>query len=133
MDDYDTAFERARGESPFSNGTCGYGWMDAWCNQCIHDKPARQGDDGNGCPLIMVALVGRTPAEWLPGDPYTDSGFSIPKQYTCVMFRHEDDGGDPEPKPIPDPPGQLTLFPRDGFEGVRMLKPVPSDSPLAVA
>ena len=35
----------------------------------------------------------------------------------------EDDGGDPEPRPIPTPPGQGELFPRTGFEGVRMLKP----------
>lgn len=128
MDDYDTCFGRAKDEPAFSNGTEGYGWMDAWCNRCWHDKPARQGDDGNGCPLILVAMMRRTPAEWIPGDPMKPSGFSIPDQFTCVMFRHEDDGGDPEPKPIPDPPGQLTLFPRDGFEGVRMLKAVSSSA-----
>ena len=127
MDGYDDCYERAQDKPAFSNGDEGYGWFEANCETCIHDKPARQGDDGNGCPLILVALMQRTPAEWLPGDHG-----SIPRRYTCVMFRHEDEGGDPEPKPIPDPPGQLTLFPRDGLEGVRMLKPLPSDAARCV-
>lgn len=127
MDDYDTCFERAKDEPAFSNGTEGYGWMEANCETCIHDKAARQGDVG-GCPLILVALMGRTPQEWLEGDRDT-----IARRYTCVMYRHEDDGGDPEPRPIPDPPGQLTLFPRDGLEGVRMLKSLPEPVRAEVA
>lgn len=125
MDDYETLYARAKDESPFSNGTEGYGWMGHWCERCFYDKPARDGDGTEGCPLVLVALMQRTPAEWLPGEPCTPDGFSIRDQYTCVMFRHEDDGGDPEPKPVPDPPGQLTLFPREGVEGVRILKPLP--------
>lgn len=122
MDDYDTLYERAKDEPAFSNGTEGYGWMEHWCDRCFYDKPARDGDGTEGCPLVLVALMQRTPAEWLPGDHG-----SIADRYTCVMYRHEDDGGDPEPKPIPTPPGQLELFGRDGFEGVRMLKPLPQD------
>lgn len=128
MDGYDTCFERAKDEPAFSNGDEGYGWIEANCETCVHDKPARQGDDGNGCPLILVALMQRTPAEWLPGDRAT-----IARRYTCVMYRHEDEGGDPEPKPIPDPPGQLTLFPRDGLVGVRMLKSLPEPTRAQVA
>jgi hypothetical protein len=127
MDDFETLFARAKDERAFSNGTEGYGWVDAHCSYCIHDQSARVGDGTEGCPLILVSLLGRTPAEWLPGDPYKPDGFSIPEQYQCVMFRHEDDGGDPEPKPIPTPPGQGELFPRDGLEGVRMLKPLPAE------
>lgn len=128
MDDYDTCYGRAKDEPAFSNGTEGYGWMGTNCETCVNDKPARQGDDGNGCPLILVALMQRTPAQWLPGDRDSIAG-----RYTCVMFRHEDDGGDPEPRPIPDPPGQLTLLPRDGLEGVRMLKPLPEPTRAEVA
>lgn len=128
MDSYDTCYERAKDEPAFSNGTEGYGWMEAHCSECIHDKPARQGDDGNGCPLILVALMQRTPQEWLPGDRG-----SIEGRYSCVMFRHEDDGGDPEPRPVPTPPGQGELFPRDGFEGVRLLKPYAVETPAGVA
>lgn len=121
MDDYDTCFERASDAAPFSNSDDGRDWMDAHCGRCFHDKPARQGHDANGCPLVLVALMGRTPAEWMRGDPAEQTSFA--DKYTCVMFRPEDEGGDPEPKPIPTPPGQGELFPRAGLEGVRLLKP----------
>lgn len=121
MDDYDTCFERALDQPAFSNSDDGLGWMDAHCGRCFHDKPARRGDEANGCPLILVALMGHTPVEWMRGEPSEQKSFA--DKYTCVMFRPEDDGGDPEPKPIPTPPGQGELFPRDGFEGVRMLRP----------
>lgn len=128
MDSFDTCFDRAQDKPAFSNSDEGYGWFEAHCETCEHDKPARQGDEGNGCPLILVAFMQRTPVEWLEGDRST-----IACRYTCVMFRHEGDGGDPEPRPIPTPPGQGELFPRDGFEGVRMLKALPEPAPQAVA
>jgi hypothetical protein len=49
---------------------------------------------------------------------------SIPGQYTCVEYRHEDDGP-ADPRPVPTPPGQGELFARDGFEGHRMLTALP--------
>jgi hypothetical protein len=122
MDDFDTCFERALDKPAFSNSDEGLGWLDANCSRCAHDRPARQGRESEGCPLILVAFMERTPAEWLEGDRSSIAG-----RYTCVMFRHEDDGGDPEPKPIPTPPGQGELFPRAGLEGVRMLKPLPAE------
>jgi hypothetical protein len=116
---YDEAFAKAREGAPFSNADEGYPWLETWCGRCTHDREART-SEGPGCPLVMVALMGRTPAEWLDNTetgpdgllkPYSRSG-----QYTCVMFRPEDDPGPDEPKPIPDPPGQLTLVPREEFE-----------------
>jgi hypothetical protein len=113
---FEEAYARAREGSPFSNGDEGYGWMGTWCGRCIHDKPARNDDPGNGCPLILVAYSQRTPSEWLDG-PRDERGlYGISDQYQCVMFRPEDDPGPEEPTPIPDPPGQDALFPRDGFE-----------------
>lgn len=110
----------ARGGSPFSNSTEFEIWQDGNCATCVHDKPAREGREWDGCPLLSVVYGDLTPAEWLESEHYPNPA----SKYTCVEYRHEDDGkDDPEPKPIPDPPGQLTLFPRDGFEGVRMLKP----------
>jgi hypothetical protein len=117
--DYGEAYEHARPAPPFSNGTEGYGWMAAHCATCIHDRPARQGREEDGCPLVTVALVGRTPAEWIPGDPITPTGYSIREQYHCVEYRHEDDP-DPTPRPIPTPPGQLELVPRERYTAVRM-------------
>lgn len=109
----------AREGSPFSNGSEFEIWQDANCGTCVHDKPAREGREWDGCPLLAIVYADLTPAEWLKSQN-PPSPASI---YTCVEYRHENDGkDDPEPKPIPDPPGQLTLFPREGFEGVRLLK-----------
>lgn len=116
---YEDAMARAREGSPFSNSDEGYGWMANWCDRCTHDKPARNDDPGNGCSLVMVALLGRTPAEWLDNTETGPDGllkpYSRADQYTCVMFRPEDDPGPDEPTPIPDPPDQEVLFPRDEF------------------
>ncbi|MFD6113655.1 hypothetical protein ACFWG0_26580 [Streptomyces yangpuensis] len=122
LDDYDRLYEEARDEPAFSNGDEGYSWIDANCSTCIHDKEQRDSMSG-GCPLILISLMGRTPIQWLDqkqeGRLYSRQG-----QYQCIEYRHEDDGP-VEPQPIPDPPGQLTLAPRDDFEGVRMLTPLP--------
>jgi len=123
-DDYNTLYEQSIDEPPFSNSDEGYGWMAANCETCVHDKPARAGDDANGCPLILLSLVGRRPAQWLDGPRNEQGLYSIAGQYRCVEFRHEDDGP-AEPQPIPDPPGQLALGPRAEVEGVRMLTPLP--------
>lgn len=132
-DDPHQLWAEARDQPPFSNGTEGDGWMDANCSTCIHDKPAREDDYANACPLLLIALTGRTPAQWLDG-PRDERGlYSIAGQYRCIYYRHEDDGPGPEPTPIPDPPGQLTLMPRGRFEGHRMLTPTTDAStPTAV-
>lgn len=128
MDTVDNLYDAARQEPPFSNSTEGYGWMGENCGTCIHDKDQRSKEiTGPGCPLVMVALMGRTPVQWLDG-PRDSSGLhSIGTQYTCVEYRHEDDGPT-DPTPIPDPPGQFTLLPREGLEGVRMLSALHEDS-----
>lgn len=108
---FDEANAKAREGSPFSNGTEGYAWMANNCQRCVHDKPARNDDYENGCPLILVAYLGKTPGEWMEANPY-----GLGDRYTCLYFRDENDGGPGEPTPIPDPPGQEGLFPRDEFE-----------------
>lgn len=128
-DDYSRLYDEARDEAPFSNGTEGDGWLSANCSTCIHDKPARNGDDANGCPLILVALMGRTPIQWMEGPRSPEGYISIANQYRCIEYRHEDDGPT-DPQPIPDPPGQLTLVPREIYEGVRMLTPLPEPVPV---
>lgn len=113
------AYERARDEMPFSNSDEGYGWMANWCDRCIHDG-CGLGKDQPQCPLILVALLDRTPAEWLDGPRDERGAYSLANQYHCLMFRDRDDPGGREPEPIPDPPGQLTLLPREPYTGVRM-------------
>jgi hypothetical protein len=112
---YEEAYENARPEPAFSNGTEGYGWIGANCDRCIHDRPARNDDPGNGCPLILVSLAQRTPREWLDGPRDEHGRYGIEDQYRCVFFRDEGDPGPDEPAPVPDPPGQEGLFPREPF------------------
>lgn len=117
---YEQALATSRDMPAFSNSTEGECWFENHCYRCINDKPARQGDYGNGCPLILVSLQGRTPAEWIEDKP----GY-LGEQWRCMYFRSEDDGPDPEPQPITDPPGQLTIAPREPFEASRMLTTYP--------
>jgi hypothetical protein len=123
------AYERAADEPPFSNGDEGYSWMDNWCARCIHDGYGL-GKDEPQCPLIMVALCQRTPAEWIPQDE--GGTVRLGDSFHCIMFRDRDDPGGYEPTPIPDPPGQLSLLPREPFEGVRMWATAPVAAELAV-
>lgn len=129
MRTYDEAFDAAIDERPFSNGSQGEGWMANNCDRCVHDKAARSNNPGEGCPLVLVALMGRTPAEWLAP---TEEAW-IYGNFTCIEFRDENHGPGPEPTPIPDPPGQLTLLPRDQYEGHRMLSPLHTEQPVREA
>lgn len=107
---YEEALSRAREGAPFSNGFEGECWEENWCERCVHDQPIRTGG-GPGCPLPLVSYKDKTPAEWLEQDRSR-----LGDQYHCVYFRPEDDPGPDEPTPTPDPPGQLTLCPREPFE-----------------
>ncbi|RKN40762.1 hypothetical protein [Streptomyces hoynatensis] len=131
-DDYDALFAESRDRRPFANGTEGYGWLDANCSTCIHEGPSRQGHEEQGCPLVLLALVGRTPAQWLDGPRDAEGRYGIADQYRCIEYRHENDAG-PEPRPVPEPPGQLTLGPREPLEGVRMLTALTEPLPQVLA
>lgn len=120
MRSYEEIERDARDRAPFSNGTAGDIWMGNWCDRCLVDAPYRNGLNGTGCPLILVALTQKTPAEWL------EVGL---QNYTCLEARFPgDDGGEPRPKP--EPLGMDGLFPRPE-RGTRMLvqpATVPSES-----
>lgn len=97
----------ARDGSPFSNGTSGMIWMENWCERCRNDSPEMV-DRGEGCPLILVSLCGKTPVEWFEQEDLQD--------YHCIEFRAEDGPDDDgEPQPIPDPPGMDALIPREPY------------------
>jgi hypothetical protein len=135
---YDECVKTSIDRAPFSNGDEGYGWMYNWCDRCVNDAEQHGKITGPGCPIIAVAFFeSRTPAEWLDQKRLTPDGrmyerYGIADQYHCMYFRNEDQGGgDGEPKPIPDPPGQLTLVPREPYEQTRMLTTYPT--PVEVA
>lgn len=105
MRTYDEIAADATPGLPFSNGTSGEMWMDRWCYRCCNDSPEMV-DRGEGCPLILVALMGSKPTEW------TDAGI---QDYVCSEFhRRPEPGDDPEPEPEPEPPpvidGQVDMF-----------------------
>lgn len=120
MRSFDEAYAGARERSAFSNGTEGECWMDNWCARCVNDSPEMV-DRGEGCPLILVALSGRTPTEWIEQNP-----LSLSDRYHCIEFRGEDEGGDPPPPP--PIPGQGELIPAEPFEGVRMFADVVAEA-----
>lgn len=108
MRDYDALYEDAKDESPFSNGTSGEIWMSEWCYRCKVDGPFQRDEAAEGCPLLLVALMQRTPKEW------TEKGC---QDYHCSEFVPDDedgDGGEPAPQPFPQPvaemEGQVDIF-----------------------
>lgn len=110
MRTYDEAYAAAKDRRPFSNGTEGYAWEDNWCARCVHDGEFRRTWEGSGCPLMMVALMGRTPVEWID---QTANGHRLGDTYHCTEFRDvEEGGGEGEPEPVPPPviDGQVDMF-----------------------
>lgn len=119
MRSYEAALAAAEDRPAFSNGMESECWFDNWCYRCAVDAPFQRGEANEGCPLVMVALLGKTPAEWID----RDSG-NLGNQFHCTEYRPIDEGGADEspPESPPDPaefPGQLDLLTAsalDGFE-----------------
>jgi hypothetical protein len=109
MRNFDEAHAAAMEKPAFSNGTESEAWEENWCGRCIHDAKFRQAGVGDGCPLMLVAVLGRTPAEWIDQRP---NGHRLGDTYHCTEFRDVEDGpGDePEPEPIPVIDGQMDMF-----------------------
>lgn len=112
MRTYDEAFAAATDKPAFSNGTEGEGWMGLWCDRCLHDRsahtdaPADPRNNGLiGCALVAVALMSRTPVEWIERER-----LSLGDRYHCTEFRDENDGDGGPLYPPPEDPDQLTIF-----------------------
>lgn len=71
--EYDDAAARASARAPFANGFEWDHWSDGNCYRCVHEET---------CPLILVAMLGKTPAEWEPGKPG-----HLGEQYRCACFQ----------------------------------------------
>jgi hypothetical protein len=73
MPSYDDALDRAADRPAFSNGTEADAWMERWClRPCRHELD---------CPLLLTAMMGKTPAEWQEQDR-----MSLGNQYCCTKF-----------------------------------------------
>jgi hypothetical protein len=90
MPAYDDAFGKAADRPPFSNGSMWEIWSHRNCERCASDGMGA-GEDQPQCPLILVALMGRTPAEWTDREPPLGD-------YLCSLFRARDEAAaGPEP------------------------------------
>jgi hypothetical protein len=58
----------------FSNGYEWDCWSSKWCKRCINDI-------NNDCPIIMNALMGNQPVEWVPSIEN-----SLYDRYLCIQF-----------------------------------------------
>lgn len=75
--------------SPFSNGSEGYAWMDRWCDECANNDEETE----KWCPILSVALLGKTPAEWsekpwqqIKGAPEGEVAPVLGDTYHCSEF-----------------------------------------------
>lgn len=117
--DYDDAFARSRDVPAFSNGEEGHAWEANWCARCARDAPFRNGIAPTGCPLLAIALMDRTPAEWfeqpwgqIKGRPEGQTAPVLGGTYHCIEFRAIGGGGGEGPRPRPEPPDMDGLFER---------------------
>jgi hypothetical protein len=122
--DYADALARSRDIPAFSNGSEGEAWTGNWCGRCLRDAPFRNMGKGTGCPLLMISLLSRTPAEWLDGPRDEHGRYSMADQYHCIEFKAPGDGGG-EPRPKPDPPLMDELFPRPERQTRMFVQPKP--------
>lgn len=133
--------DTAADDPPFANGTEFEAWTENWCYApCCNPvevawrryengerKTQLKGYEG-GCPLIVAALVGKTPTEWI--DTWDRQGpYPLGDRWHCTEFQGPDDGGDDPfggptarpPSAKPEPPDMDGLFDRPERR-VRMLK-----------
>lgn len=80
MRSFTDAMDAADPSTPFSNGSESDAWMQVWCETCVQDTPEKLLKEG-GCPLVMVALMFRTPAEWKRGPVG-----SVERKYECEEY-----------------------------------------------
>lgn len=129
MRTYNEIMNTARDGSPFSNGTEWEIWAANWCwRPCMNPVEAawQRYEEGQGpeptefpggCPLILAAMMGKTPTEWL------EQPDNSPDRFHCIEFRDEEGDGQ-EPQPVPDPPGMIELFPRPDARARMMVNDV---------
>lgn len=152
MRSYEEIYETAKDKRPFSNGTEGYAWMENWCwAPCMNPvevawrryeegkrKTQLKGFEG-GCPLIMCAMMGRTPTEWI--DTWDGTGpYPLGDRFHCIEFRGPDGGGDDPfggpparpPRAKREPKDMDGLFPRPERRRRMLKQPEPAHELMPV-
>lgn len=109
---YDDVYARSLDSPAFCNGTEGEEWTAQYCDHCLRDAPFRNMGKGSGCPILLVTLMSRTPAEFLEGPRDEHGTYSMANKWHCIEFKPRGGGGSGEPRPKPDPRGMDGLFER---------------------
>lgn len=73
--DFEAEMARAVEGRPFANGFEGESWMSLWCEDGCVNQP--------DCPLLVVALLGRTPKQWEDKEPGSLN------RYECHVYEEE--------------------------------------------
>jgi hypothetical protein len=77
---FEDAEATAADRSPFSNGFEWDVWSARWCHRCLNDA-------NEDCPLILVAMLGKTPSQWVEGEI-----LGLETRYSCNGFEDLPDG-----------------------------------------
>lgn len=77
---HDAEMKQATDTPPFSNGFEGESWMAYWCHNCKNSV------DGEGCTLVGVAMLGKTPFAW---ESLVRNGLS--SRYICHEYAGQPD------------------------------------------
>lgn len=90
-----------------SNGTEGEGFMARFCERCVRDRAARQGNPADGCEIIVATMCLQVddpdyPTEWIVDD--------MGPRCTAFKLDEGDDDGDKRPAPPEPDPRQLVLI-----------------------
>lgn len=112
MRSHDEIYDDAADEPAFSNNSEYEIWAERWCYRCKVDAAFQRDETLEGCPLLTVAVMGRTPKEFVDAvDPREAQG-----DYECTEFVPDDDeDGGEDPMPVPPVPvgemdGQVDMF-----------------------
>lgn len=76
----------------FSNGSEGRAWSSIWCEHCAADHHMHNEldpDYGNGCEIMLRALIHEPIPEWT--DRTAAKGFTMPPSIICSGFKQCED------------------------------------------
>ncbi len=112
-----------------SSGDEGDGFMAQWCDRCIKDRAARQGDYANGCQILARSLAfglkdPEYPTEWREPVWHGRPGYA-PWKPECTAFVPDSDPDSDDPPPAPPDPEQIILI-ADPTEDIANIHPAPS-------
>lgn len=79
------------------------GFIEEWCDNCIHQHP--DPDNERQCnDILLLSLIGTQPKEWI-----YRNGKPVCTAFVKWDWGNDDDGWNEPPEPEPDDPNQLVM------------------------